>query len=640
MFGFFKRKKQNEKNNKLFTEEFKIFRLPLESGFITKKEIKVGKSLEASPFVITTNDEVVVFEEKGLGNVSERFNDFSNNADKKKIDEFFLLNNKKTKNIINGIYDKDDSDNTLNSNDNISVSTNQNNKDNNEAKNNVNFIISVAEDDENNFDNDSKKDENIKTDDADFPFRSKDYVLPNPDFLEFNDVDYSVEKEWNIKHIQIINDTLSQFNVPGKVVSFSKGPTLTRYEIKLEQGVNVNKVTSIENNLKMNLAVSDLTIQAPIPGKPSVGLVLPNDVMEMVLLGNIVNNKEFIYSNKKLLTAIGLDIDRNNVYLDLASMPHGLVAGTTGSGKSICINTIIISLLLKNNPDELKLMLIDPKRVELQEFNELPHLITPVITDSRVASSGLKWAVNEMERRYQLLADSKVKDIANYNNVNRNKLPYIVIIIDELADLLMESAQDVESSIQRLTQKARAAGIHLLVATQRPTTDVIKGTIKANIPTRLAFKVTNHVDSQTILDGPGANSLIGKGDLLLKVGDKTIRCQAAYISQEEISNITNYIRSQRKFVPMFTHDNLKSMPTDIDELLFTIAREYIRDNNISINKIQSRFGTGFTRAQAIVEQLISLGIVSENQSGGRGREFIVDEDGLEKIIGDFTNGLR
>jgi len=465
----------------------------------------------------------------------------------------------------------------------------------------------------------------------------EDYEFPPLFLLEKKSVENVESTAWIDEQIEIINNTLTEFEIVGKVVNFTKGPTVTRYEVKLEAGVNVRKVLNIEDNLKMRLAAKTLRIHAPIPGKPNVGLEVPNAKADTVYFGNIVDSEEFRYSNSNLKIALGLDIDGKNIYLDIGKMPHAMVAGSTGSGKSVCINTILISLLLRNRPSDLKLMLIDPKFVELTPYNDLPHLVTPVITDAKMASVGLKWAVEEMERRYGLFMEMRCKEINSFNekilgNPHYQKMPYIVIIIDELADLMLVAGQDVEDAIQRITQKARAAGIHLIVATQRPTTDVIKGTIKVNIPTRISFRVISHTDSQTILDAPGAESLLGRGDMLIKDAEFVTRVQGAYLSEKEIDAVTDFIRERNNPDYLFQHDvlvNKVAMISTDDELLYEVARHAIENESVSINGIQKAFGIGFNRGQKIIEMLEAMGIVSKSQ-GGKGREVLVTMDELDE----------
>jgi S-DNA-T family DNA segregation ATPase FtsK/SpoIIIE len=470
----------------------------------------------------------------------------------------------------------------------------------------------------------------------------KTYQLPSVDIFSKQDLSLNEKPDWLLNQIDIINETLAQFNVDGKVAGSKKGPTVTRYEIELGQGVNVKKVSSLQDNFMMNLSSQAIRIEAPIPGKPYVGIEVPNDVPEIVAFGNVVDRPEFLDDHDHpLKVALGVDIDGKNIYADIQKMPHGLIAGATNSGKSVCVNTILVSLLLKNKPEDLKLILIDPKIVELSPYNGLPHLITPVITDAKISASALKWAVNEMEKRYREFANNSSRDITSYNLniknglIDKEKMPYIVIVIDELADLIMIAPSEVEESIQRLTQKARAAGIHLLVATQRPTTDIVKGTIKSNIPTRIAFKVASFVDSTTILDGAGAETLLGKGDMLFKEGDQPRRLQGAFIQDKEIMAVNDFIRRQSEPNYIFEHNDLeqqiKFTETAYDEYFPDVARFVVRERSASINSLQKEFSIGFNRAQRLVDLLENYRIVSANL-GTKAREVLVTSDELEEIL--------
>ncbi len=469
------------------------------------------------------------------------------------------------------------------------------------------------------------------------------YQFPPIKLFSKKDRDLNAKPQWLLDQIDVINATLQQFGIEGEVNGSVKGPTVTRYEIALEPGVNVKRILGIQDNLMMNLASKSLRIEAPIPGKPYVGLEVPNVKPEIVAFGNVVDTKEFLDDyDHPLKIALGVDIDGQNIYADIQSMPHGLIAGATNSGKSVCVNTVLVSLLLKNTPEDLKLILIDPKMVELAAYNDLPHLITPVITDAKMAAAALNWAVGEMEQRYQNFANSRSRDIRTYNDnvkrglVDAEKMPYIVIVIDELADLMMAAPHDVEDSIQRITQKARAAGIHLLVATQRPTTDVVKGTIKSNIPVRIAFKVASFVDSTTILDGAGAEALLGKGDMLFKRADRAHRLQGAYIPDEEIYAVTDYIRNQYKPQYVFEHDSLKQQArmreVANDDLFEDVAYFVVQTGNASINSIQKQFEIGFNRAQKLVEMLEEYQVVSQSQ-GTKAREVLVSVSELKTILG-------
>ncbi len=468
---------------------------------------------------------------------------------------------------------------------------------------------------------------------------NKEYKFPSLSLLAKPMKKVQNNEEWVQKQIDILDKTFEEFKVGARVKTYTKGPTVTRYEIELESGVYVKKVTGITDNIKMALAAKEIRIEAPIPGKSTVGIEVPNEVPEIVHFYDIVSKDEFKNSTDPLTIALGLDIDGLGVYSSIAKMPHGLVAGATGSGKSVCINTILMSLLFKYSPDELKLMLIDPKMVELSAYNELPHLITPVITDAKIATAGLKWAVEEMEKRFVLFSNERVRDITSYNQKalkeNLEHMPYIVIIVDELADLMMIASSSVEEAIMRLTQKARACGIHLIIATQRPSTDVVKGTIKSNIPTRIAFMVSSYIDSMTIIDGAGADKLLGRGDMLYaESGKPQKRVQGAYISDSEIYNVNEYIRRQRDSEYMFTQETLVKKATsskNSDELLEEIANFVVLNRAASINKISKQYNIGFNRAQKIVETLCDMGIVSNNV-GSKARSVLVTEEELNKIF--------
>ena len=466
-----------------------------------------------------------------------------------------------------------------------------------------------------------------------------EYRFPSVNLLSRPVKKVQDNQEWVSKQIDILNRTFEEFNVGARVKTHTKGPTVTRYEIELESGVYVKKVTGITDNIKMALAAKEIRMEAPIPGKNTVGIEVPNEVPEIVHFVDIVKKDEFKNSDDPLTIALGLDIDGNGVYTSISKMPHGLVAGATGSGKSVCINTVLMSLLFKYSPDDLKLMLIDPKMVELSAYNDLPHLITPVITDSKIATAGLKWAVEEMERRFVLFSNERVRDIKSYNEKASkdalDHMPYIVIIVDELADLMMVASSSVEEAIMRLTQKARACGIHLIIATQRPSTDVVKGTIKSNIPTRIAFMVSSYIDSMTIIDSAGADKLLGRGDMLFaESGKPQIRVQGAYISDSDIHNVNEFIRRQRDSEYMFTQEKLVKKATSVknrDELIEEIANYVVLSGQASINKISKEFRIGFNRAQMIVETLCDMGIVSDNV-GSKARDVLVTNDELQEIL--------
>lgn len=464
--------------------------------------------------------------------------------------------------------------------------------------------------------------------------------LPPIDKFSKGILNLNDKPQWLIDHITAINETLKEFGIEGHVVGHTKGPTVTRYEVELDRGINVKRVNQIANNIKMNLQAKQIRIQAPIPGKPYVGIEVANMKPETVLFGNCIANNEFFQDDAHPLNVVlGLDIDGNYIYSDIEKMPHCLIAGATGSGKSVCVNTILTSLLVKNTADDLKLILIDPKIVELKQYDGLPHLITPVITKPDVATAALKWAVSEMEARYNTLADNRVKDIGQFNEkvasgeINQLKMPYLVIIIDELADLMISSANEVETAILRITQKARAAGIHLIVATQRPTTDVIKGVIKANITTRIAFRVASHVDSTVIIDEAGAESLLGMGDMLYSSVDGILRLQGAFIPDDEIFKTIEYIKANEKPNYKFLHSEILKPDDDQfkDELFINVAKYVVREQLASINAIQREFAIGYNRAQRLMDLLEEYKIVSHSK-GTKPREVLMGYSDLVDLF--------
>jgi len=468
------------------------------------------------------------------------------------------------------------------------------------------------------------------------PKEDKNYQLPPITLFEQPSKEVKDNTEFIDQMKEILNRTFDDFSVGAHVHAHTQGPTVTRFEIALDKGVKVTKVTQLQDNLKMALSAEQIRIEAPIPGKPTVGIEIPNKDPETVHFYNIINRSHFKAATEALTIALGLDIDGNAIYESIKRMPHGLIAGQTGSGKSVSINTILISLLMRYKPSELKLLLIDPKMVELTSYSDIPHLITPVITDAKAATAALNWVVDEMERRFQLFADNRVRDINGYNEQFEDEnMPYLVIVVDELADLMMVASQQVEHAIMRITQKARAAGIHLLVATQRPSTDVIKGTIKSNIPSRIAFSVASHIDSQTILDSSGAEKLIGRGDMLLMSSGKAKkRLQGAFINDKDITSVTDFIREQLPPNYLFTTEDLVDRATktfEQDDRLLDVAKFVIAQQEASINKISKTFNIGFNRAQSIVESLESAGIVGSNQ-GSKAREVLVNKAEAEDIL--------
>ncbi|MEH6994170.1 DNA translocase FtsK [Neobacillus drentensis] len=449
------------------------------------------------------------------------------------------------------------------------------------------------------------------------------------------------DTEWLLYQEELLNQTLQNFNVGASVVNVTQGPAVTRFEVQPEPGVKVNKITNLSDDIKLSLAARDIRIEAPIPGKHTIGIEVPNQKSRPVFINEIIQSPVFRESVSPLTAILGLDISGKPIVTDLKKMPHGLIAGATGSGKSVCINTILISLLFKASPEDLKLLLIDPKMVELAPYNRIPHLVSPVITDVKAATASLKWAVYEMERRYELFAHTGVRDINRFNELaikNKqysDKLPFIVIVIDELADLMMMSPADVEEAICRIAQKARACGIHLIVATQRPSVDVITGLIKANIPTRIAFSVSSQVDSRTIIDISGAEKLLGRGDMLfLENGSsKPVRLQGTFVSDEEIDLVVGHVREQREPEYLFEQEELlkKAQVTEEEDELFFEACEFIIEQGLaSTSSLQRRFKIGYNRAARLMDMLESNGFIT-SANGSKPREVLITESDLESL---------
>lgn len=459
--------------------------------------------------------------------------------------------------------------------------------------------------------------------------------LPNLDLLDAPEV-HERDETWIAEKKQELNDAFYYFNVPAEVVNVIEGPSVTRFELSVEKGVKVSRITALQDDIKMALAAKDIRIEAPIPGTSLVGIEVPNQNPMKVNLRAIIESESFKNASSKLTVAMGNRINNEPLLMDIAKTPHALIAGATGSGKSVSINSILISLLYRNHPEELKLLLIDPKMVELAPYNDLPHLVAPVITDVKAATQSLKWAVDEMERRYKLFAQTHVRNITAFNKKvgYDQRIPKIVIVIDELADLMMMAPQEVEQSIARLAQKARACGIHMLVATQRPSVNVITGLIKANIPTRIAFMVSSSVDSRTILDSGGAERLLGYGDMLYLGGgmNKPIRVQGTFVSDEEIDRVVDAIKAQRGPEYLFQEQELlkKTEAPVKDELFDEVCEFMVREQNISTSLIQRHFQIGYNRAARIIDQLEQLGYIS-GANGSKPRDVYLTESELSEL---------
>ena len=446
-------------------------------------------------------------------------------------------------------------------------------------------------------------------------------------------------------------ETLKSFGVETRIVDISRGPTVTRYELQPSAGVKISKITNLADDIALNLATAGVRIEAPIPNKAAVGIEVPNKASAVVEIRGILESPEFTSSKSKLTVALGRDIGGNAVITDIAKMPHGLIAGATGSGKSVCINSLIISLLYKATPDEVKLLMIDPKVVELGVYNGIPHLLVPVVTDPRKASGALGWAVSEMEKRYKMFADRGVRDLAGYNRLVENlgdpevlKMPHIVIIIDELADLMMTAPNEVEDSINRIAAKARAAGMHLIIATQRPSVDVVTGVIKANIPTRIAFAVSSQIDSRTILDSAGAEKLLGRGDMLFSpVGStKPRRIQGCFVSDDEVEAVVEYIKGDHKAdydddvmveierqaaVEKKQKTGLAEDGPDEDPMLTDAIRVVVESGQASTSLLQRKLKLGYARAARIVDEMEQRGVVGPYE-GSKPRKVLITKEQL------------
>lgn len=475
------------------------------------------------------------------------------------------------------------------------------------------------------------------------PTTRKKFNLPPLSLLNKEPIKSSQSDEWAKSQAELINQTFRDFSYGGEVAGWIQGPTVTQFLIAIKPGTNVNKIRTFEKDLLLKLAATSIRIQDPIPGKSYAGVEIPNVTRSKVLLGNLVNNPKFLNDSHPLYAALGLDIGGEEVYVDVDKMPHGLFAGTTGSGKSVCMNSILVSLLYRNTPEQLRLILIDPKMVEFACFDEIPHLALPVISDPKRASAALRWATEEMDKRFSIFKSCHVRNLEGYNEyVSENGgmiMPSIVIAIDELADLMNVAAAEVEGNIQRLTAKARAAGIHLLVATQRPSTDIIRGSIKNNIPVRVALKVASFTDSNTIIDHGGAEKLLGYGDMLYVDHNGERRLQGCFLSDSEMTKITNYLRDQGPVSYLIDENDLDEKNTgyvttgadDGDDLFDEIALYAVRNKTASINRIMQVFNISFNRANRLFTQFEELGIVSGTVKGKQ-REILVSEDELKDIL--------
>ena len=483
---------------------------------------------------------------------------------------------------------------------------------------------------------------------------AKPYVFPPLSLLKRSHSQEEEKRSEIEKNAQTLKETLKSFGITVSISNVSVGPSVTRYELQPEQGVKLAKIVSLSNDIKMRLAAADIRIEAPIPGKSAVGIEVPNKNSQVVYLGDILSSPAFLENRMKLAFGVGKDIGGKVVVTDIAKMPHLLVAGATGAGKSVSINTLIMSILYRYSPEEVRMIMVDPKVVELQVYNGITHLLIPVVTDPKKAAAALNWAVAEMTSRYKKFAAYGVRDLSGYNEKIRglteeerekeglSVLPQILIIIDELADLMMVSASEVEDSIVRLTQLARACGMHLIIATQRPSVNVITGLIKANVPSRIAFSVSSGVDSRTIIDMNGAEKLLGKGDMLFFPQNlpKPIRVQGAFVSDEEVAKVTEFLKSQGE--AEYNHSISKSLEkeateetggsqSDRDELFAEAGSLVIETDKASIGFLQRKFRIGFNRAARIMDQLAAEHVVGEEE-GTKARKVLMNMEEFEELL--------
>ncbi|WP_082820851.1 DNA translocase FtsK [Secundilactobacillus collinoides] len=477
--------------------------------------------------------------------------------------------------------------------------------------------------------------------------QTRGYHFPSPDLLTPPVIpDESELDEWIEHQGEVLDETLAAFHVDAHVVDWTIGPTVTQFQVHLSLGVKVNKITNLTDDLKLALAAKDIRIEAPIPGKSTVGIEIPNPKTRPVMLSEVLESEAFKTSKSPLTVALGVDLFGKPQVTDLRKMPHGLIAGATGSGKSVFINSLLISLLYKATPAELRLLLIDPKAVELAPYDKLPHLLAPVISDPQAAAAALKWAVNEMDDRYDRLAAAGVRNIEQYNERAELteeyslKLPYIVIVIDELADLMMMASSEVQDYIVRITQKARAAGIHLLIATQRPSVDIVTGTIKNNIPTRVAFMVSSQVDSRTIIDTSGAERLLGKGDMLFlgNGASQPVRLQGTFVD-DEVDRVTDFVRTQGSPHYEFDPDGLlakEQSQQNEDELMPEVLDYIVQEQTVSTSKLQRVFSIGYNRAANMIDALENKQYIS-GQNGSKPRDVFLTAKQLTEMRGPRTD---
>lgn len=572
----------------------------------------------------------------------KRENDKSNKVEEKELKKS-QKEDKKLKILDNFIIKKDNllEDNKTKENKDFIIKEYKTTNINNTQENNSNIQESSSEE------LTEKDKEEFKNIDQELP--DETYIYPDISLLNINESNNTMSNQEIIKNGKIIEKTLDNFNMDCQITSINKGPVITCYELKPAPGIKLSRIVSLSDNISMALGSSDIRIEAPIPGKTVVGIEVANKFKDSVGLREILESSEFVNSKSDVPLTLGKDVEGNIIVESISDMPHLLIAGATGSGKSVCINTIITNILYKSSPNDVRLMLIDPKVVELSVYNGIPHLLIPVVTNPKKAGYALNWAVDEMERRYKLFAEAQVRDIKGYNKKKikegkiSEKIPKIVIIVDELADLMMVSSNEIEDYIARLAQMARACGMHLILATQRPSVDVITGTIKANIPSRIAFAVSSAVDSRTILDMSGAEKLLGRGDMLFYPSSysKPKRIQGAFISDEEVERLVDFVKlnnenseiNKQSLIASQINNKEKDDNLDLDPLFADAINYVLGDEQASISYLQRKLKVGYSRAARIVDQMEELGIIGPHE-GSKPRKLLKTKEEIDDLLGD------
>ncbi len=572
----------------------------------------------------------------------KRENDKSNKVEEKELKKS-QKEDKKLKILDNFKIKKDNllEDNKTKENKDFIIKEYKTTNINNTQENNSNIQESSSEE------LTEKDKEEFKNIDQELP--DETYIFPDISLLNINESNNTMSNQEIIKNGKIIEKTLDNFNMDCQITSINKGPVITCYELKPAPGIKLSRIVSLSDNISMALGSSDIRIEAPIPGKTVVGIEVANKFKDSVGLREILESSEFVNSKSDVPLTLGKDVEGNIIVESISDMPHLLIAGATGSGKSVCINTIITNILYKSSPNDVRLMLIDPKVVELSVYNGIPHLLIPVVTNPKKAGYALNWAVDEMERRYKLFAEAQVRDIKGYNKKKikegkiSEKIPKIVIIVDELADLMMVSSNEIEDYIARLAQMARACGMHLILATQRPSVDVITGTIKANIPSRIAFAVSSAVDSRTILDMSGAEKLLGRGDMLFYPSSysKPKRIQGAFISDEEVERLVDFVKlnnenseiNKQSLIASQINNKEKDDNLDLDPLFADAINYVLGDEQASISYLQRKLKVGYSRAARIVDQMEELGIIGPHE-GSKPRKLLKTKEEIDDLLGD------